>query len=405
MTTIFHISDLHFAEEFVYLNENNSNTKKKHHLKGLQGHDSKIWLAFRNHLLKRIESCNNEYKICVTGDISRFGNIKSFKLASELFFDESSSDISKKYGLRLKREKFIMVPGNHDSYDKSLVKKNNLRTFNGIFHPYIKSYPIIHKETISNVDFTFINIDSTYKKNGVSLAKKLGKGKVSRTQLDQIKGYFLNPNAKKSIKLLCMHHSPIILDNRQSRTLMLEKSQELLTSVVKNNIDIVLCGHLHDDFYDILPLRKLIKLLPNKRGWGRIRKRIFQETQLNEYSQIDIKGKKARYFDSIAYHYILQNNKPVLKKDEFNSLKSFIKYLHGLPEYQEFLDDFNSYIGNETALIISGSTCQENESSNSYIELNITDDLNSITVQRHKFNKRINKFESKETKMKYNKSV
>lgn len=406
MTTIFHISDLHFAEEFDYLDEVENNDKKKH-TKGLQGHDAKIWLSLRNHLLSRISQCGEDYKICVTGDISRFGNIDSFNLASDLFFDESTSDISKKYGLGLKREKFIMVPGNHDSYDKSYIKRNNLRTFNGVFHPTKEDYPIPFEEKISNKDYTFFIVDSTYKKNGVSLTKKLGKGNVSSSQLDQIKGYLLNPQALDSIKIMCLHHSPIILDDKHKRNLMLEKSHQLLGAIVKNNIDIVLCGHLHDDFYDILPLRKLIKLLPRKRGLGRMKINIFKETQLNDYNQIIIKGRKSRYFDSIAYHYIQQNNKSILdySKDEFNSLECFKKYLYGLPEYAEFLDIFNTFSGKETALIMAGSACQENEKSNSFLELQIDQELSHIKVLRHKFNIGKKKFEIKERLIKFNKSM
>jgi Predicted phosphohydrolases len=406
MTTIFHISDLHFAEKFSDINVASDNINKSKYFKGLEGHDIKIWLSFRKHILSRIKQSNNDFRICITGDLSRFGNINSFNLASDLFFDESESDISKEFGLRIAREKFHIIPGNHDSYDKSYFKRNNLRTFNGIFHPTIEEYPIIKEEKISNVDFLFFTIDSTYKKSAVSPAKKLGKGIVSKSQLDMIKGYLLKPQNNEAIKILCMHHSPIILDDKHDRNLMLERSQELLKSIVKNKIDIVLCGHLHDDFYDILPLKKLIKQLPKKRGWGKLGKKIFQETHLNDYHQIVIKGQKARYFDSLAYFYI-KNGKDILDytKDEFDSLNHFQNYIHNLPEYTEFLDDFNSFTGMETALIMAGSTCQENEKSNSYIELQIDDDLKSILVKRHKYNLITKQFDTKERIIKFNKSV
>jgi len=403
MITIFHISDLHFAEKFSDINLTSENTDKLKYIKGLEGHDIKIWLSFRKHLLSRIKQTNNDFRICVTGDLSRFGNIQSFNLASDLFFDESESDISKEFGLRIAREKFYIVPGNHDSYDKSYFKKNNLRTFNGIFHPTIVEYPIIKEETISNVNYSFFTLDSTYKKSAVSIVKKLGKGIVSKPQLDTMKGFLLGSKPSKSIKILCMHHSPIILDDKHDRNLMLEKSQELLKTIVNNKIDIVLCGHLHDDFYDILPLKKLIRLLPKKRGWSRIGKKIFQETQLNDYHQIEIKGQKVRYYDALAYYYI-QNGKDILdyKKGEFNSLTHFQNYLHNLPEYTEFLDEFNSFKGVETALIMAGSTCQENSKSNSYIELKIEDDMKNIYVKRHRYNQITKQFDTKERTLKFN---
>jgi len=400
MFTIFHISDLHFGEKVSGIDESHSLLDKN--IKGLEGHDIKIWIAFKNHILSRIKQTSNEFRICVTGDLSRVGRIESFHVASELFFDGMKSKFSDEFGLNIEREKFIIIPGNHDSYDDSIHKRNNLRTFNGIFHSSSVEYPIPQTVTVNNTNFIFLPIDSTYKKNGVSLIKKLGKGIVEKNQFERIKGYLLNNFEGKSFKILLLHHSPIIVDSQHKRSLMLDKSQVTLDSIVKNKIDIVLCGHLHDDFYDILPLKRLVKYLP-KRGWHRILKNLYQESHLNDYHIIAINGKKARYFDSIAYQIIKEKHEILdYSKGEFTSLNHFEKYLYSLPEYNDFLEDFHAFKETETALIMTGSTCKEREKENSYMELTIDDDLTQIFIKRHKYNRETNSFDTKERIKRYN---
>jgi predicted phosphohydrolase len=395
MFTVFHISDLHFGADPSGVDSPIEQLEKK--IKGLEGHDIGIWTAFKDHLLSRIKQTESDYRICVTGDISRFGRIESFEVAKELFFDESKTDLSKFFGLKLNSDKFIIVPGNHDSYDHSISKKNNLMAFNWQFHPSVREYPIKQNVNINNINYLFFTLDSTYKKNGGNLVKKLGKGFVNQIQFDRIRTYLSDYKNAKTVKILLMHHSPILSDSRHSRTLMLDQSQVTLEEIAKNNINIVLCGHLHDDFYDVLPLKSLIKHLPKKRGLGRLLRSFFKETHLNDYHIISINGKKARYFDSIAYHYI-KTKQTILdhSKSNFRNLEQFESYLHSLPEYEEFLQNFQLFTETKTGIIMAGSLCKRNEKDNSYLELIFDDDLNKIIVKRHKYNKKSHQFDTRE---------
>ncbi|MBR8534670.1 metallophosphoesterase [Carboxylicivirga sediminis] len=404
MLTIFHLSDLHFGEGISRDKEVPRKISKK--IKGLEEHDLNIWTDLRNHLTSTIKQIDNDYRICVTGDLSRIGSIESYNLASKFFFDESDSEISKALGLRLKRDKFIIAPGNHDSYDESYRKINNLRTFNGVFHSSEEEYPIVKNIEVNNTKYSFVALDSTYKKNGGNIIKKLGKGNVDKEQLERVKGHFLDHTKDSAIKVLLLHHSPIIVDRDRKRSLMLDKSRNVLESIVNSGFNIVLCGHLHDDFYDILPLKRLIKFLPKKRGFGRVIKDLFKETQLNDYYPIVINGKKARYFDSIAYHYIKEHNDVLrVNSRELNSLKKFESYLYNHSKYKEFVDDFYSLTDSETALIMAGSACKEKEKENSYLELMIEDDLGKMIIKRHKYNKDTRSFVTKTTTKLFKKSV
>ena len=401
MLTIFQLSDLHFGKELIPTDINI--------IKGFSRHDERIWVILKNHLLNRIKEINNEYLVVLTGDLSQLGHIDSYNLAQSLILKNTDSDISKEYGLQQEEKQLFIVPGNHDSYDKSYFKKNNLRTFNNVFFPTMESddiYPTFRNIEVNGKSHIFMGIDSTYKKSFASPRKKFGKGTVPRAQLAQLAGR-LKEVGDNNFRFLCLHHCPITVDSKKDRSLMLDGSKELLTWCVKNDIDLLLCGHLHDDFYDILPLRKLIKFLPGKRGFGRWKKRNYKETQLNQYSTISINGKKARYIDSIAYYYIQKNNPDLLdyNQDEFKSIGHFNSYLHNRPEYKEFLKDFSEFDKRETGIMMAGTACQENTRNNSYLEFTVNDDQNQIVISRHKYNKIKNEFLTKERVLKFNKDV
>lgn len=398
MFTIFQLSDPHFGTQLIPESGNIIN--------GFNAHDERIWTALRGHLLSRIKNVKDNYIVAITGDLSQLGNIKSYRLARSLIFKNDDSDISKKYGLQLEDDKVFIVPGNHDSYDQSYFKKNNLRTFNNIFYPTVESsdtYPRFRKIEANGASYIFMGIDSTYKKNWASPRKKFGKGKVTKTQLDQLTGR-LKEAGEGNFRVLCLHHCPIIVDKKRDRSLMIDHSQKLLSWICKHNINVVLCGHLHEDFYDILPLRRLISYLPTKWGLGRIKRNFFKETHLNSFHPITIAGKKVRYMDSIAYHHIRQNYSDILdyEKGEFETVSQFNSYLHNKPEYQLFINDFSDFGKKEIGIMMAGSACQEECRRNSYLEIGIVDDYSKMRIIRHKYSKRTKGFFSKEREIKLN---
>jgi len=338
MLTIFHLSDLHLGIELI--------PTKKQQFSRFSSHDERVWMALRDHLLDRIKKTEGKYIVVITGDLSQFGKIDSYNLAHSLIFKNDQSDFCTEFGLQLEKENVLIVPGNHDSYDNSFFKKNNLRTFNNLFYPNKpdkKVYPIIKKVQTESNNYVFIGLDSTFKKNAASLSKKLGKGVVTNMQLNRASGN-LEEIDKNTIRIVCLHHNPIIVDNKRNRTLMLHRSHDLLTWITQEKINYILCGHLHDDFYDFLPLEKMIKFLPIRKNISRIKKRIFKETQLNDYTPIKIKGKSARYIDSIAYHYIKQTCSLLeIEKGEFKNINQFNEYIRKRPEYTEFQNDFKAF--------------------------------------------------------------
>lgn len=396
MFTIFHISDPHFATKIIHDGSSSSVSEKvRESLDGLRGHSGDVWMVFLKSIKPKIARLD-DYRIIVTGDVSQIGEQGSFELASNLFF-QGSSAISIDHGLQVASEKFFIVPGNHDTYDAKMFAKNNLRLFNASFRPDGK-YPFVECAMIDGQRVYFIGLNSTYSMRTCSIPRKLGRGRIDSKQYDMISGFL--EGVDDGIKIVCLHHCPIFPNDCRDWSLVLENSARFIDWCVENKIDIILCGHIHDDFYDALPLRRLVKFLPKKRGLKSFMRRMLRQTILSDYTPIIIHGKHARYIDSIAYRYISENVNDIKRLDEFRNVNDFTKYIQARIEYNEFLSDFDVMKKNKTALIMAGSVCQNNkQNNNSYFELECDFDNRIINLTKYKYNKDNNEFQARHSRV------
>lgn len=398
MFTVFHISDPHFG---AMDNEWPIKTINKFS-DGLNGHNEDIWRAFSTHIKDRISKCPNDYVVCITGDLSQIGSINNFRLAKRLLFKSTTKTDIDNDSLQLVSDNLLIVPGNHDAYDGKIFQENNLRSFRGLIQPQIDGYPFIVEKKLSGNNVVFIGFDSTYTKNVYTPSRKMGKGIIEDSQYDKASGAL--QLCKNKIKIACLHHCPIFPNCKRDMSLALENAAKFIDWASRNEIDIILCGHIHDDFYDILPLKRLIRHLPKRRGLPALLKRMYyrkvcRQSVLSEYTPVRIKGQYAKYFDSIAYRYILDHYKETFLEKNFKDLKEFEEYLVPTPEYKDFLEQFDDFKNKKTALIMSGSLCQDSvENKNSYIELNIDPLSGQIALLRHCYNCRADIIE---TKMRY----
>jgi Icc-related predicted phosphoesterase len=394
MIKIFHLSDLHIDIELL---------PKLNIIEGFRGHNIEVWGAFRKHFKERQKEANENYICAITGDISSFGGLKSFNLAKQFIFDGDKSEIADEVGLKLPKDKVILIPGNHDSYNNKILGKNSLKNFNETFRIF-EPYPItkvIEKEGFS---ISIIAFESSYLKNTYSPAKKLGRGIIEKEQYALAEGFLRT--RKFNLRIVMLHHNPIFPPNtKTSWNLILEGSRSFIEWIIKNKIDFVFFGHIHDDFYDVLPLKSLMKLLPIKRGFGKYLRKIYLNTsKLNEYENLHINGEYLRQIDSIAYQYIInKRSNTLLLAENFNSKKEFENYLYELPEYSEFISDLNNLSKQETLMVMAGSLCQDNDKrKNSYIELDFYPDKSQITIYRHKYQPKKISFETKQRELNYN---
>ncbi len=377
MIKIFHLSDLHIDIELL---------PKQNFFEGLRGHNIEVWGAFRKHFKLRQENTIGNYICAITGDLSKKGDIKSFNLAKQFLFENNNSEITDEIGLKLPKEKVILIPGNHDSYNSKILGKNSLVNFNesfGIFDPY----PITKFIEHDGFSISIIAFDSTYLKNAYTLAKKLGRGIIEKEQYALAEGFLRD--RKSNLRIVMLHHNPIFPPNvKKDWNLILEGSKIFIDWIIKQKIDFVLFGHIHEDFYDVLPLKSLIRLLPSKKGFGKtLRKFYLNTSRLNDYENLQINGKYLRQIDSIAYQFIKKKRPNTLKlATNFKSKKEFENYLYGLPEYSEFISELNNFSKQETLLVMAGSLCQDNDKrKNSYIELDFNPEQSKVNIYRHKY--------------------
>ncbi|MBI2469653.1 MAG: metallophosphoesterase [Planctomycetes bacterium] len=397
MARIFHLSDLHIDKVAL--------PDQHRFFRGLEGHNIEVWRAFRTHFLSRLKETNDDYFIIVTGDLTATGHPDCFELCTELLFNKPTSTLSKEIGLRLPNEKFLIIPGNHDSYGGKVALENTLTAFNGHFHPSAE-YPITISLKVGGLEIAVIGFDSTYTNNGYTLPKKLGRGIIYKNQFHIAEGFLRE--RKCDFSIACLHHNPIFPPNvSRDWNLILEHSNDFMAWLTKTNVDLVLFGHIHDDFYDVLPLKSLLRYLPKKRGLKAFANRLFYKTNvLMEYEPIRIYGKSMRFIDTLAYNYIVSKlkKKQYSTPQDFTTKERFETYLHALPEYKEFMEDLNSFHNRTTALVMAGTTCQHSsERKNSYIEMILDKEKGkSITVLRHKYNAVTGGFDSVTTVLELN---
>ncbi len=377
MATIFHLSDLHIDEKVQ--------PNPKLFMPLLEGHNLETWGKLRTHLKGRLESIK-DYMVVITGDVTACGHNDSYVLAKEFLFSSENSRIASELGLRIDEDKYFIIPGNHDAFDGKWYRKNSLAAFNGYFN-FRGEYPIILERNIDGLNFIFIGFDSTHRKP-VTLPKKLGKGYIEESQYQFAEGYLTNKN--HDFKVVCLHHNPIFPPNsRKKWNLILESSRKFLSWVIKNKIDVVLFGHIHNSFSDVLPLKAMLKCVSSRWSFtSNIRRILYGTNILMEFEPLNINGQKVRYIDSIAYHSISKDNSNITPVSKFRNKKDFEKYLHQLPEYGDFIKFIDTYSDIKTAIIMAGTACQFNRAkNNSYLELSFSindSGAKKIKVSHHK---------------------
>ena len=112
----------------------------------------------------------------------------------------------------------------------------------------------------------------------------MGRGFIENEQYALAEGFLRD--RKTNLRIVMLHHNPIFPPNiKTDWNLILEDSKNFMEWIVKNRIDFVFFGHIHDDFYDVLPLESLIKLLPVKKGFARTMRRFYLKTNKKQFYQ------------------------------------------------------------------------------------------------------------------------
>ena len=207
MTTVFHVSDLHFG-----------------------------WPAVTEQI-DAIEEIIQREKfdvVAISGDLSQRARAGEFQRAAAFIRDAN------------KVSRVITVSGNHDVKwwlaplgfgDKSKVYENYRRFIDRNLEP------VLH---VSGA--TFVGINTAHGVTRRTLTWNLRDisiiGDIHKKQLDQAKQIF-EKSAPRDARVIVMHHNPVRGELSQRHGL--KNTQKILGAFAEMGVDLVLCGHDHQE--------------------------------------------------------------------------------------------------------------------------------------------------------------
>lgn len=207
MTTVFHVSDLHFG-----------------------------WPAVPEQI-EAIERIIQEEKfdvVAISGDLSQRARAGEFQRAAVFIRDA------------LKVSRVITIPGNHDVawWRAPFGIRNKARVYEN-YRKFIDRNlePVLHVPGA-----TFVGINTAHGVTRRTLTWRVRDisiiGDVNKKQLDVAKEIF-DKAAPRDARVIVMHHNPVRgeLSGRHG----LKNTQKILGAFAEMGVDLVLCGHDHQE--------------------------------------------------------------------------------------------------------------------------------------------------------------
>lgn len=240
---IIHISDIHFNVD-IY-SDPVFDPKFDHRY----GSDTSVLSALSEFLL------NHEFDfLVISGDLSRKGEKQSYhNVFSWLEADNNFAEGHLCVNLRKRNIPYILVPGNHDRFNGGYVQT--------ALKNYYDFFPLIKINSVSKYDKKGIScyfhlFDSSYEKGG------FGNGYLEKNHLHP-KGIRHKPN---QLHIAVLHHHLFQAPNQdRKRFTELINSKDALLYFLGNRFDSILFGHTHNMYFEHLPAKSIIDMLPTKR--------------------------------------------------------------------------------------------------------------------------------------------
>lgn len=258
---ILHLSDLHLSKrpnEVVFLHallegapaDCTTAWLSAHHLRRLLGLS-----FFVQYYARKLDA------ILVTGDLATSG--KEADLSRALQFLDSSPIIdsswfsppSQNLSATLKREDvpIRLMPGNHDRYQTRFPFLPGNKTFDSVFKDYWKAgqgvqTQIILRGATNNDQLAVISADCTLASafDATVPLGHLGQGKAYRALINRLKEEteLIRQSPEPTAVIWALHFAP--KPPRSKVLLRLINDDDLLLSADSNDVQCILCGHLHD---------------------------------------------------------------------------------------------------------------------------------------------------------------
>ena len=207
MTTVFHVSDLHFG-----------------------------WPAVPEQIeaIERIIETSKFDVVAISGDLSQRARSGEFQRAAVFIRDAQ------------KVSKVITIPGNHDVkwWRAPLGFGNKAKVYENYRRFIDKNLePVLHVPGA-----TFVGLNTSHGVTRRTLTWNLRDisiiGDIHKHQLDQAKVLF-NKSPPRDARVIVMHHNPVRGELSQRHGL--KNTQKILGAFAEMGVDVVCCGHDHQE--------------------------------------------------------------------------------------------------------------------------------------------------------------
>lgn len=261
---ILHLSDLHFGPYLQGVANNGewSRLAPTHSFNLLQGLESKVSDLLRN---------KEKLLVLVTGDMTTAAEPPAYEAVNNYLRDNPFVSDSLRVGLSLHeiRDRFFVVPGNHDIwlYGPWLTKWKRYTNRRQQYYKYFpEQFPIAHTLKVGETSVTIFAIDTNDLKgfNFLNFKNVLGKGEIGKDQIAALQTihtrlqtgtYAGTPsgfNYQSSLKIVMMHHHLALprcaTNTLENKLLELKDASAGLNLFCEMGIHMVLCGHQHFPF-------------------------------------------------------------------------------------------------------------------------------------------------------------
>jgi 3',5'-cyclic AMP phosphodiesterase CpdA len=148
---------------------------------------------------------------------------------------------------QLPPERVTAIPGNHDAYIPEVVADG---TFERLFAAYQTA-----ELRVDGAIYPFVQLRGEVALVCTSTAVPTGDigawGKMGKAQLGRLESLLMAPEVRQRLRVVLIHHPPLV--NRPGEGRNLHDREAVQALLAKTGAELVLHGHDHRDFFNVLP--------------------------------------------------------------------------------------------------------------------------------------------------------
>lgn len=249
LKTFIHLSDLHIDDQpFVFPEPPPPWYSPQRYFEGYLGHSSgsltRLFYFWQANL-------GSNPQLIVTGDVTRVGRASQFDFANDYLGSVLMPPIADELGLRQASWVQWAIPGNHDHWPGfSTIVGPPTRGLEKYFSHIPASTPPIDLGRGRTLRFFWINSDADIAWEGKSRLGAIGAFASELRKLDKLL-QSAKPDGNE-IRVLALHHSREM--KKRIRGIKRTSREALEDFIIRNDIAVLLTGHVHSPILDSFPL-------------------------------------------------------------------------------------------------------------------------------------------------------